>query len=138
MWSSDFLPLRCTAPPCVMTTGVWYGYRPKFQSPRHSKVVPNQNTTKVRTHSGPTKGQHVESMYVPGTPTTLVIFVGTLDFPDCTDSLIKGGPRRESVWLALIIMCLNRGTPHGTSWTLKGSRVYRCQTKGVRAGKLMT
>ena len=28
-----------------MTTGVWNGYRLKFQSPRHAKVVPNQNTT---------------------------------------------------------------------------------------------
>ena len=34
-----------------MTTGVWNGYRLKFRSPRHAKVVPNQNTTEATTVS---------------------------------------------------------------------------------------
>jgi hypothetical protein len=57
-----------------------------------------------------------------------------------TDSLIKGGPRRESVWLALEKTALvsDRGTPHETSWSPKGSRVYKCQTKGGRVGQWMT
>ena len=47
---------RVTGPPCVMTTEVWYESRLKFQSPRHAKVVPNQNTTEATAHSGPAKG----------------------------------------------------------------------------------
>ncbi len=102
-----------TKPPCVMTTGVWYGQRPKFQSPRHVKVTPNQYTTEVTAHSNSVKGQHVSAVYVPVTPSTRVIFFATLEFPDCTDSLIKGGPRRESVWLALrkTGSCSSEGLP---------------------------
>ena len=43
----------------------------------------------------------MSAVYVPVTPSTRVIFVTTLEFPDCKDSLIKGGPRRESEWLSL-------------------------------------
>jgi hypothetical protein len=43
---------------------------PKFQSPRHAKVAPNQNTTEVTTHTGPVKGQHVSVMYVSDTEDT--------------------------------------------------------------------
>ena len=42
-----------------MTTEVWYEPRPKFRSPRHAKVVPNQNTTEAtvlnQTKMGPGK-----------------------------------------------------------------------------------
>ena len=90
-----------TKTPCVMTTEFWCGQRTKFQSPRHVKVVPKQYTTETTTDNSSVKGEHVSTVYVPVTPSTRVIFVTTLEFPDCTDSLTKGGPRRESVWLAL-------------------------------------
>jgi hypothetical protein len=90
-----------TKPPCVMTTGVWYGQRDKFQSPRHVKVTPNQYTTETTGHSSSVKGKHVSTVYVPVTPSTPVIFVTTLEFPGRTDSLIMEGPRKESVWLSL-------------------------------------
>jgi hypothetical protein len=68
-----------------------------FQSPRHVKVVPNQNTTEVTVHSGPVKGNTVSAVYVPVTPQTHTIFLSTPEFPDSWDPK-KGGPRRESVW----------------------------------------
>jgi hypothetical protein len=39
-----------------MTTGVWYGERLKFQSPRHVKVTPNQHTTETTVHINSVKG----------------------------------------------------------------------------------
>ena len=42
----------------------------------------------------------MSAVYVPVTPHTRTIFVVTPEFPDSWDPK-KGGPRRESVWLAL-------------------------------------
>ena len=49
-----------------MTTGVWNGNRLEFQSPRHVKVVPNQNMTKVTTHDDTTtRDKYSVEVYVP-------------------------------------------------------------------------
>ena len=68
----------------------------------------NQNTTEVTVHNGPVKGNTVHGqwciiipVYVPVTPRTHTIFVHIPEFPDSLDSIMKGGPRRESVWLDL-------------------------------------
>ncbi len=52
-------------PPCVMTTGVWNGGRPKFRSLRRTRVTPDASTPKATTHNSVntwrTKWQRCES-----------------------------------------------------------------------------
>ena len=86
-----------TKPPCVMTTGVWYGQRPKFQSPRHVKVAPDQYTTEATSHSSSVKGQHGSVVYVPVTPSARVIFVTTLIFVTRLYGLTYKGRSEEGI-----------------------------------------
>ena len=53
-----------------MTTEVWYGIRLKFQSPRHEKVVPNQNMTKTTTHDCSVTRDRYRRGVCPMTPHT--------------------------------------------------------------------
>ncbi len=89
-------------------------YNPCFSHLVMERSLPTSPQTEATEHrDSSVQGHHADNGCTPpaemwlcpisgrGTPLVRVIFVATPEFPDCTDSLIKGGPRRESVWLAL-------------------------------------
>ena len=104
-------------PPCVMSTGVWNGQRPKFQSPRHSKVFPNQNTsytTESTTHDGPAKGNSVSGV-CPSDITDTHHFCFHTRVPRLLGSQeVRGGNQCAYPLGTTGHVCLNRGTPHET------------------------
>jgi hypothetical protein len=113
---------------------------PSFSHLVMQRSFPTKTQQRPRLIAVPPKATRVCGVCPSDTPNTHH-FCRHLEFPDSLDSLIKGGPRRESVWLAFKEttrhVCLNRGTPHETL-TEKAAGVYVSNEGSRRAGKWMT
>jgi hypothetical protein len=113
---------------------------PSFSHLVMQRSLPTKTEQRPRLITVPPKATRASDV-CPSDTTDTHHFCRHLEFPDSLDSLIKGGPRRESVSLALKEttrhVCLNRGTPHDTL-TEKVAGVYVSNEGSRRAGKWMT
>ena len=72
---------------------------PSFSHLAMQRSFPTKTQQRPRLIAVPPKATRVCGVCPSDTPNTHH-FCRHLEFPDSLDSLIKGGPRRESVWLA--------------------------------------